>query len=372
MVPPVFRLAARSALGRPRDEGRSRTLTARDTPDVPLDFHSESISASLPQEREGVMHVDAPFPLHHGGCLPRLDLAWRLAGNLAAPVVLVLGGISASRRVFTRDGGKDGWWNEVVGPGRALDSERHAILGIDFVGGSGDSSGPETDSWPAISSFDQARAIGLLLDNLGIERLRAIVGASYGAMVALAFGQLTPSRVERLIVISGADQAHPMATAWRSVQRAIVRFSMRAMSPADGMELARALAMSTYRSPEEFAARFRAPPRFEGTRAIFPVEEYLFARGRDYAARYRPASFICLSESIDLHAVDATRIPVPTEVVAVQEDQLVPIADMRALAARLPDARFHSISSLHGHDAFLKEAEQLRPILALVDSGDRT
>jgi homoserine acetyltransferase len=66
------------------------------------------------------------------------------------------------------------------------------------------------------------------------------------------------------------------------------------------------------------------------------------------------------------------RIPVPTEVVAVKEDQLVPIADMRALAARLPDARFHALSSLHGHDAFLKEAEQLRPILATIEYGERT
>lgn len=322
--------------------------------------------------REDVLKITAPFRLHHGGELPGLALAWRLAGNLGGPVVLVLGGISASRRVFAHDGSQDGWWNEVVGPGRALDSDRYAILGLDFVGGSGDSSGPVVDSWPAISSYDQARAVELLLDHLQIPRLRAIVGASYGAMVGLAFGQLAPARVERLVVISGADQPHPMATAWRSVQRAIVRFSLRAGSPADGMELARALAMSTYRSPEEFVARFRSPPHFEGTRAIFPVEEYLFARGRDYAARYRPASFICLSESIDLHAVDATRIPVRTEVVAVQEDQLVPIADMRALAARLPNARFHSLSSLNGHDAFLKEAEQLRPILAAIDHGDRT
>lgn len=322
--------------------------------------------------REGVLHVAAPFQLHHGGTLPAIDVAWRLAGKAAGPVVLVLGGISASRLVFTPGGGREGWWNEVVGPGRALDSERYAILGLDYLGGSGDSSGPTTDSYPPLSSFDQARAIRLLLEHLGIDRLRAIVGASYGAMVGLAFGQLYPDQMERLIAISGADVAHPMATAWRSVQRSIVRLSLRVGAPAEGMELARGLAMSTYRSPEEFAARFRAAPRFEGTRAVFPVEDYLFARGREYAARYRPESFICLSESIDLHAVDATRIVVPTEVVAVKEDQLVPIADMRALAARLPDARFHALSSLHGHDAFLKEAEQLRPILATIETGDRS
>jgi homoserine O-acetyltransferase len=172
--------------------------------------------------------------------------------------------------------------------------------------------------------------------------------------------------VERLIVISAADQPHPMATAWRSVQRNIARLGLAAGCSTQALELARALAMSTYRSPEEFAARFRAAPRMENERPVFPVEEYLQARGREYAARTRPESFICLSESIDLHQVNATRVAVRTEVVAVREDQLVPIADMRALTARLPDARLHEFSSLLGHDAFLKEAEQLRAVLSLI------
>ena len=165
-------------------------------------------------------------------------------------------------------------------------------------------------------------------------------------MVALAFGERYAARVERLIVISAADCAHPMATAWRSVQRNMAKLGLAAGCPTQALELARALAMSTYRSPEEFAARFRKPPRMENGRPVFAVEEYLQARGRDYAARNRPEAFICLSESIDLHQVDAGRIPVRTEVVAVREDQLVPIADMRALTARLPDARLHEVSSL--------------------------
>ncbi len=301
-----------------------------------------------------------------------MSIAWRLTGASDLPVVLALGGISAGRHVFAPEVRasraerlRDGWWSEVIGPGLALDATRVRFLGIDYLGGSGDSSRPAPGTpFPAISSYDQAEAILRLLNHLGVKSLRAIVGASYGGMVALAFGERYPERVERLVVISAADVSHPMATAWRSVQRSIVRFALRAGHPAEGMELARALAMSTYRSPEEFAARFRAPPRVDGDRHLFPVEEYLFARGRDYAARYVPESFVCLSESIDLHRVDATRVTVPTEVVAVREDQLVPIADMRALAARLPDAHFHELSSLHGHDAFLKEAEQLKPILA--------
>ncbi|MGH8258710.1 MAG: homoserine O-succinyltransferase MetX, partial [Steroidobacteraceae bacterium] len=146
------------------------------------------------------------------------------------------------------------------------------------------------------------------------------------------------------------------------IQRRIVRFGIESGRATPAIELARALAMTTYRSSEEFAARFAGAPSREGDEMIFPVERYLLARGRDYASRYRPESFLCLSESIDLHRVDATRVFVPTTAVAVREDLLVPLADMRAMVARLPAARLHEISSIYGHDAFLKETESLRPI----------
>ncbi|MBK7114492.1 MAG: homoserine O-succinyltransferase [Proteobacteria bacterium] len=321
--------------------------------------------------REGVLSIDTPVRLHHGGTLESLRIGWSLSGEAGQPVVLALGGISASRQVFDPAGGRNGWWHEIVGAGKALDTQRLAVLGMDYIGASGTSTAPAAGgSFPGISSYDQAEAIARVLDHLGIQKLAGIVGASYGGMVALAFGERHPQRVERLIVISAADQPHPMATAWRSVQRNIARLGLAHGCSTQALELARALAMSTYRSPEEFAARFRAPPRMEGDRPVFPVEEYLQARGRDYAARNRPESFICLSESIDLHQVNATRIPVRTEVVAVREDQLVPIADMRALTARLPDARLHEFSSLLGHDAFLKEAEQLRAVLSILYPGE--
>src|SRR5688500_18035772 len=160
-----------------------------------------------------------------------------------------------------------------------------------------------------------------------------------------------------------------MASAWRVVQRRIVRMAIESGDPAKGLELARALAMATYRSPEEFAARFAGAPRRtevgnDGGRFVLPVEEYLFARGADYAKAYRPDSFVCLSESIDLHRVDAARIFAPVTAIAVREDQLVPLADMRAMVARLPNAELHEISSVFGHDAFLKENRRLAPIFA--------
>ena len=312
---------------------------------------------------QGVLQLSGRLSLHHGGSLDQPSLGWRLAGKPGAPIVVALGGISAHRRVFDPDQPRDGWWCEIAGPGRALDSSRVRVLGIDYLGGSGESTGPTAGGvFPSLSSYDQAQALLQLLDHLKIERLRAIVGASYGGMVALAFAERYPDRVEQLLVISGADRAHPMATAWRSVQRRMLRFALASGHAAEGMELARALAMATYRSPQEFAARFTAPPRQLDGRFVFPVEEYVFARGRDYAARYRAESFLCLSESIDLHQVDASRVVTPTTLVAVRQDQLVPIDDMRALAARLPRACLHELSSLHGHDAFLKDAAELQPV----------
>jgi homoserine O-acetyltransferase len=336
------------------------------------------LPAADPSVREGILEIPGETALHHGGRLSGVRLAWRMVGPANAPVVCALGGISASRRVCLgeearqqadgsprRERELSGWWPDVAGPGRPLDTHRYRILSFDYLGGSGETTGPrDSQPFPSISSYDQAELLLRLLNHLGLKALRAIAGGSYGGMVALAFGERYPERVGRLIVLCASDRPHPLATAWRSVQREIVRITLASGRAADGMKLARALAMSTYRSSEEFAARFAGPPAQESDRFVFPVERYLLARGNDYAARHRPESFLCLSESIDLHRVDADRIYVPTTAVAVREDQLVPVADVRGMVARLGAGRFHEISSIYGHDAFLKESQQLRAVIA--------
>jgi homoserine O-acetyltransferase len=338
----------------PRDTASDAGLPPRS--DAPL-------AAAGLQSREAVLEIPGEVRLHHGGVLQGVRVAWRLSGPSQAPVIAALGGISAGRRVYSTEDVASGWWHEVVGPGLALPAEQFRILSFDFLGGSGDTSGPRAGAaFPSVSTYDQAELLLRLLNHLGIKALRGIVGASYGGMVALAFAERYPDRVSQLVVLSAADRTHPMATAWRSVQRRIVRLARAQGVAREGLALARALAMSTYRSPEEFAARFNGSPRATDSGFVFPVEDYLMARGEDYAARYEPDGFMCLSESIDLHRVDTSRIFVPTTAVAVREDQLVPLADMRAMAARLPNAKLHEISSVFGHDAFLKEAEQLKPI----------
>jgi homoserine O-acetyltransferase len=314
--------------------------------------------------------------LRHGGTLRGVGLAWRMTGPDRGPVVVVLGGISADRRVTAQDD-TPGWWPGLVGPGRAIDTCRYRVLSFDWLGGSGGSTGPEAGSYglqafPSISPHDQAAALVWVLGQLGITRLHAFVGASYGGMVAAAFASAYPERLERLVVVSAAHRAHALATAWRSVQRKIVRLGLENGAGEDALAISRGLAMTTYRSPEEFDARFAGPPTdSSGGFQRFPVDGYLEARGADFVKRVVPEAYLCLSESIDLQDVDPTTISTPTTLVAVRQDQLVPLVQMRDLARRLAGpARLVEIDSVFGHDAFLKEDETLTPVFGTALEGE--
>ncbi len=311
--------------------------------------------------REAVLPLGRDWPLHHGDPLADAHIAYRLEGPAEGPVVAVLGGISAHRVVS----GAEGWWPEIVGADLGIDTRRYRILGIDYLGGRGDSSAPVPGGrFPPLSSFDQAEALKEVTRHLGLPALHAIVGASYGGMVALCFAARHPGLIGRIVVLSAADKSQVLSTAWRSVQRQIVREAIARGDGPAGLKLARALAMATYRSAVEFDLRFGGPPVRTADRFRFPIEDYLFARGDDYVQKYRAETFLVLSESIDLHRMDATLVRTPAILIAVREDQLVPFHDMQALAARLNGPRqLIEINSIFGHDAFLKEGAALTPII---------
>jgi homoserine O-acetyltransferase/O-succinyltransferase len=303
------------------------------------------------------------FALHYGDDLPDARISYRIVGRSNAPVVVVLGGISADRIVTGATG--EAWWPAMVGPGLGVDTRQYRVLGIDYLGGRGLSSTPAVgETFPPISSYDQAGALSQIVGHLGVKSLHAIVGASYGGMVALSFAERYADLVDRIVVLSAADRGSVLATAWRSVQRQIVREAIARGDGSAGLRLARALAMATYRSPMEFTRRFSGAPTRSAERFRFPIEEYLFARGEDYVQKSRAESFLTLSESIDLHTMDAAKTHTPSTLIAVHEDQLVPFADMQALASRLAGPkRLIPINSIFGHDAFLKESAALTPII---------
>lgn len=265
-------------------------------------------------------------------------------------MVIALGGISSGRILC----GAGGWWGDIVGKGAAIDLERYCALGFDFA--------PGGDQRVRISPDDQARLIEIALGQLGIDRVHALVGASYGGMVGLALAQRAPHLLQRLCVISATHEPAPLASAWRGVQRRIVEFAIAEDKPAEGLSLARQLAMITYRSSAEFEQRF-ARNLDEGGRS--DLDAYLVARGEAYIDVMAPRRWLSLSESIDRCRVTPEAVPVPTTLVACTSDQIAPLADMEILAQRLPQCTgLHTLNSIYGHDAFLKEPEQLGPIIA--------
>jgi homoserine O-acetyltransferase len=246
----------------------------------------------------------------------------------------------------------------MVGRGAAIDTTRHRVLGFDWLAAA---TGPTTTA-------DQAAGLARVLDHLQVPAVRAIVGASYGGMVALAFAAAYRERVGRLGILSAAHRSHPMATAQRVLQRRIVQLGLLAGVPATGVALARGLGITTYRSQGEFAERFATTPRWVAQAPRFEVEDYLEHGGRTFAAHFDPHRYLALSESLDLHCIDPTEITTPTAVFGVAEDQLVPLWQLRELRDQLAGpVTLLEVSSRFGHDAFLTEhrlvAEFLRGAL---------
>ncbi|HEY0970792.1 MAG TPA: homoserine O-succinyltransferase [Gemmatimonadales bacterium] len=331
---------------------------------------AERVRSATPLRATTAVTRTGPVELEHGGRLDSCATGFRLYGDHSNPVVIVLGGISAGRHVAScAQDRSPGWWEPIVGDGRAMDTRRFAVLAVDYVGGPGASTGPAhadaPDPFPAVDTHDQAAAIVRAMDYLGIGRAHAVVGSSYGGMVALALGARHAARVRRLVVVSAAHRSHPMATAIRSVQRDVVRLGLETGRAADALRISRGLAMTTYRTATELAERFDGAPAWTEHGPSFPVQEYLARCGARFVESFDPWSFLALSESIDLHRVDPSRVTVPTTLVAVEEDQLVPAWQMQSLYEALgAPARMHVISSRYGHDAFLKEVETVSGILS--------
>lgn len=300
--------------------------------------------------------------LESGETLSAPEVTLRVFGDQSRPAVVALGGISADRKVATI-GDANGWWDAIAGPSRAIDTDAYCVIGLDFLPG-GD------EQARTITSADQARILGIALDAIDIARLHAFVGASYGGMVGLAFAARYPERLNSLCVISASDRPHPAATALRGIQRRILAFASDCGRPEDGVSLARQLAMTTYRSPEEFAERFNSAP---GPAAGDPYDicNYLISRGEAYDMS--PARFVTLSDSIDRHRVDANLVRTKTLLISNVQDRLTPPADMRRLQVALGGpAALVEIDSIYGHDAFLKEQDAIgRPIKSFLEENDQ-
>lgn len=295
---------------------------------------------------------DVPLP----PALTRFGPSIRARAVGAGPAIVVLGGISATHLVCPDVYGRGGWWPGMVGEGNAIDPAASTILGVDFAADETGVVAPSTD--------DQASVVLAAMDAAGIERA-ALIGASYGGMVALSLAASAPERVERLVVISAGPAAHPMATAIRSLQRRIVALGAETGRGPEALGIARGLAMVSYRTAQEFGERFQGGIDCPDPLGASEPGAYLHARGEDFVGRMSPGRFLSLSASIDRHRVDPARITAPALLIGAESDQLVPPSQMQALAGALGGPASLSILRSHyGHDMFLKETAAMNILVA--------
>lgn len=347
------------------------------------------------------LNLEQPFAMESGDRLAGVRLAWECWGELNAArdnVILLFTGLSpGAHAAASRADPEPGWWNDMIGTGRPLDTDRFFILCVNSLGSCKGSTGPsstsaETDrpwrlDFPELAIEDIARATQKVVEHLEIETLHAVVGPSMGGMTTLAWLNQNPGRARRVALISSAAAATPFAIAIRSLQReAIVsdrNFCNGAYTeerwPETGMRIARKLGMISYRSAAEWQERFGRepqdyfPPTTFGMR--FAIESYLESHARKFVGRFDPVSYLYLSRAMDLF--DATADGRDLEavfrdagveqalVIGVTTDILFPVDQQRELAAAAEAAglttRFHELASVQGHDAFLIDFERFAP-----------
>ena len=311
------------------------------------------------------------FELESGAVLQELRQAYYLDGALAPErdnVVLVFHALTGSADAA------GGWWRDLIGPGRAVDTRRHAVLCANLLGSCYGTTGPSdlpNGSFPAVTPRDMARFAALLLDELGIDAPLLVVGGSLGGMVAQEWAATFPERTRQVVVLAAPAAHTAHAIALGHIQRALLATGPR------GIELARQVAMLSFRTDRELGLRFGRDLDDAGR---WEVANYLDHQGRKLARRFDAATYRTLLDAMDAHdvgrdrgGVEASLGPVAGRITAVgiAGDQLYAAAEVRGWAEAC-GAAYREIRSVHGHDAFLLEAEQVGAILAeALDAGAR-
>jgi len=349
----------------------------RDLPALEARTHALSEVALRAAEAQEPVHRTAP-PSFRGppGAL-KLD-----AG---VPTVLVVHALTGDARA----GGSGGWWEPLIGPGRALDPAHVRVLCFNNLGSCYGSSGPLDAGFPEgaeLTPWDLARALLLAVDVLGIERLALVGGGSLGGMVSLCVGALGGARVERLLPLVTSASSSAWVVAWNHVQRAILKLDSG--WPDDvgrGLELARQVAMLTYRAePGLEAKQGRLAAGEPGVPFPFRVQGWLEHQGQKLRRRFDGRAYQLQAGAMDHHDLDRPPpglavgpIVASSLVVDVDTDQLFTPAQVEALAVRLSTGGNHveraTLHSAHGHDAFLLEWDGLTQLfkraLALPPGG---
>ncbi|MBA2364095.1 MAG: homoserine O-acetyltransferase [Chloroflexia bacterium] len=346
-----------------------------------------------------------PLPLWRGGALASVTLANETWGALSPNrdnVVLLLHALTGDSHAadpHEPDNPKAAWWNPLIGPGRAFDTDRYFVICSNVIGGCQGTTGPaSTDpetgkpyalNFPVITVQDMVRAQREMLTGLGIRRLAAVAGGSIGGMQALEWAVRYPADVDAALLFGATERIGPQAIGFNAIGRSAIMLDPAwcdgryepGHGPDTGLQIARMVGMLTYQSSQGQWLRFGREPASRPASASplgekFDIEGYLEYQGRSLARRFDANSYLYLTRAMDLYDVAdgwesegaaLERIRARTLHVGMSTDWLYPPEQVRALAQKLDalgkDAVYTELTSVHGHDAFLKEWPDMERIV---------
>jgi homoserine O-acetyltransferase len=358
--------------------------------------------------------LPSPFRLQAGGHLVGAEVAVETYGQLAPArdnAILLFTGLSASAHAAAHPGDTSaGWWESMIGPGKALDTDRWFVISVNSLGSCFGSTGPASPSpvttcayagdFPELRVEDIARASQAAVDWFGIETLAATIGCSLGGMTVLAHAVCFPGRARAMVSISGAMAANAAAIATRSLQREMVGSMLRSNAPdplvRQAMRWARKIGVLSYVGTELLEKRFgrdqTEPFAGRGSGTDFEVESWLEHLAQKFVRAFDPWSYWYISRAMDLFdfaahdqapdgdavvhrhdSGDAARAASFLRlehalVIGVEEDLLFPVQQQRDIAHVLDAAGIRTdyveLASPYGHDAFLTEHRLFSPVLA--------
>jgi homoserine O-acetyltransferase/O-succinyltransferase len=296
-----------------------------------------------------------------------------------------------------------GWWDGMIGPGKAFDTDRYFVISTNLLGGCRGTTGPSSSNpatgrafgpdFPAITVADMVRTERAFLDALGIERLAAVAGGSLGGMQAFEWAVMFPDQVDAVVAIASTHALHPQGMAWNAIAReAIMRdpawqkghYYDTAVAPDAGMSVARMIGHITYLSAaalhDKFGRRlqFADDLRYTITEPEFEIESYLRHQGDSFVKRFDANTYLYLSRALTyfdlarehgrgLLARALERVRARTLLIAFSSDWLYPPSGSRDIEQALrglgKPVELHVIDAPYGHDCFLLEEAQQTPII---------
>jgi homoserine O-acetyltransferase/O-succinyltransferase len=322
--------------------------------------------AGEPTRHRRVQLLDR-FELESGEVLRRVEQAYFLDGTLNEArdnLVVVFHALTGSADAV------GDWWRDVVGPDRAIDTNRYAVLCTNLLGSCYGTTGPSDPArrpFPEVTTRDMARLVGQLVDWLQVPSVALAIGGSLGGMVAMEFAATYPALARNVVVLAAPAEHPASAIAWSHIQRRTI-----AAAGDEGLEIARMIAMMTYRTAGELADRFGREGHEGGG---YAVERYLSRQGEKLRARFDVHTYLTLLSAMDSHDVGRGRGGVASALrpakgkiigVGIPGDLLYhPVLDVRRWT-EVAGAEYREIESPKGHDGFLLETEQVSSLVCEV------